>query len=187
MAREVRGPGAAGWNGPRRHVILVGLPGSGKTTVGRLVAAELRAPFVDVDEEVERRSGKSVARIFAEDGEAAFRALEAELGAAALAGAAAVIAPGAGFVAGEVTRATARGSGLVVYLQTDPAEAATRLGGAAGRPLLEGGDVASRVTALLARRAALYAEADCAVPTTGLAAAEVAAAVVSLARTRAGW
>jgi thioredoxin reductase (NADPH) len=56
-----------------------------------------------------------------------------------------------------------------------------------GRPLLEGGDVASLIAALLARRAARYAEADCEVPTTGLAAAQVAAAVVSLARTRAGW
>ncbi len=171
----------------RRHVVLVGLPGSGKTSVGRLVAAELRARFLDLDEAIERRAGKSVARIFAEDGEAAFRALEVELGAAALAGEAAVIAPGGGFFAGEVTRAAARGSGLVVYLQTDPADAAARLRGAAGRPLLEGGDVASRIATLLARRAPFYAEAECAVPTGGRTVEQVAAAVVSLARARAGW
>ena len=171
----------------RRHVVLVGLPGSGKTSVGALVAAELRARFVDVDEEIERRAGKRVARIFAEDGEAAFRALEAELGAAAFASAAAVIATGGGFFAGEVTRAMARGSGLVVYLQTDPADAAGRLRGAHGRPLLEGGDVASRVAELLAQRAAAYAEAECAVPTGGRTVEQVAAAVVSLARDRAGW
>ncbi len=185
--RAWRSGAARGSRLTRRHVILVGLPGSGKTSVGRLVAAELRARFVDVDEEVERRAGKSVARIFAEDGEAAFRALEAELGAGALEGPAAVIAPGGGFFAAEVTRAAAQGSGLVVYLQTDPAEAAARLGGAAGRPLLEGGDVPSLVTGLLARRAPWYAEAECTVPTAGRTAAEVAAAVASLARSRAGW
>ncbi len=165
----------------------MGLPGSGKTSVGALVAAELGARFVDLDEAVERRAGKSVARIFAEDGEAAFRALEAELGAAALAGAAAVIAPGGGFFAGAVTRAMALGSGLVVYLQTDPADAAARLGSAADRPLLAGGEVVSRIAALLAQRAAFYAAADCTVPTGGRTVAQVAAAVASLARDRAGW
>jgi shikimate kinase len=171
----------------RRHVILVGLPGSGKTSVGRLVAAELGARFVDVDEAVERRAGKSVARIFAEDGEAAFRTLEAELGAAAFAGAPAVIAPGGGFFAAAVTRAMARGSGLVVYLQTDPAAAAARLQGPNGRPLLAGGDVESRVAALLTRREPLYAEAECTVATGGRTVEQVAAAVASLARDRAGW
>ncbi len=171
----------------RRHVVLVGLPGSGKTSVGARVAAELGARFVDVDAEIERRAGKSVARIFAEDGEPAFRALEAELGAAALAGPAAVIAPGGGFFAGEVTRAMARGSGLVVYLQTGAAEAAARVGSAAGRPLLAGGDPASRIAALLAQRAAFYAAAECTVPTDGRSVAQVAAAVASLARDRAGW
>lgn len=171
----------------RRHVVLVGLPGSGKTSVGAVVAAELGARFVDVDEAVERRAGKSVGRIFAEDGEAAFRALEAELGAAAFAGAPAVIAPGGGFFAAAVTRAMARGSGLVVYLQTDPADAAARLQGANGRPLLEGGDVETRVAALLAQRETLYAAADCAVATGGRTVRQVAAAVTSLARDRAGW
>jgi len=171
----------------RRHVVLVGLPGAGKSVVGRLVAAALRARFVDVDEDVERRAGKSVARLFAEDGEPAFRALEAEIGAAALDGAAAVIAPGGGFVADGVTRAKARGSGLVVYLQTEPADAAARLGAAADRPLLAGGDVAARLAMLLARRGAAYAEAECTVPTGGRTAEQVAAAVVSLARARAGW
>ena len=61
----------------RRHVVLVGLSGAGKTTVGRLVAAALGGPFVDLDAEVERRAGKTVGRIFAEDGEPAFRTHEA--------------------------------------------------------------------------------------------------------------
>jgi shikimate kinase len=171
----------------RRHVILVGLPGSGKTTVGRLAAAALAAPFVDLDDAIEGRAGKSVARVFAEDGEAVFRALERELGEAALLGPPAVVAPGGGFFAGEVTRSLARGSGLVVYLETDPAEAAARLGGAAGRPLLAGGLTGSRLAALLAEREAAYRQAECTIPTDGRSAADVAGAVVSLARDRAGW
>jgi shikimate kinase len=171
----------------KRHVILVGLPGSGKTTVGRLVATELGAPFVDLDEAIQSRAGKSVARLFAEDGEAAFRALESELGAEVLAGPPAVVAPGGGFFAGDAARAMARRAGLVVYLETDPDVAAARLGGAAGRPLLEGGETAARLASLLAARGPLYRESECTVPTTGVAAAAVARLVASLARARGGW
>jgi shikimate kinase len=171
----------------RRHIILVGLPGSGKTTVGRLVAAELGAAFVDVDEAIERGAGKPVPRLFAEDGESAFRRLEAEVGGEVLAGAPAVVSAGGGFLGAEATRALARQSGLVIYLETDPLEAARRLGGAAGRPLLEGGDTAARIASLLAAREPWYREAECTVRTTGLGAAEVARLVASLARDRAGW
>jgi len=167
--------------------VLVGLPGSGKTTVGRLVSAALGAPFIELDEAIVRRAGKSVARLFAEESEAAFRALEAELGEAALRGPPAVVAPGGGFISGAVARAMARKAGLVVYLETEPAEAAARLGGSAGRPLLEGGEVSSRIASLLAEREALYREAECTVATGGRSAEDVAAAVVLLARSRAGW
>jgi len=168
-------------------VILVGLPGAGKSTVGALVAAALGAPFVDLDAAIERRAGKSVARLFEEDGEPAFRALEAELGGAALAGPPSVVAPGAGFFARDVTRALTRGSGLVVYLETGPEEAAARLGGAAGRPLLGGGDAGPRIAALLAAREPSYRGADRVVATGRRRPDEVAAEVVSLARDLAGW
>jgi shikimate kinase len=171
----------------RRHVILVGLPGAGKTTVGRLVAAALDAAFIDLDEAIALRAGKSIPRLFAEDGESVFRTLEAEVGAAAFGGAPQVVAAGGGFFVGDVTRAMARGSGLVVYLETDPAEAAARLGGPAGRPLLEGGEPAARAAVLLAEREAKYLEAECTVATGGRSAAAVAASVVLLARGRGGW
>ena len=155
--------------------------------MGRLVAAALGAPFADLDEAIERRAGKSVPRIFAEDGEAAFRALEAEVGTAVLRGPPAVVAPGGGFFAGEGTRELAHSAGLVVYLETDPAEAARRLGDAAGRPLLEGGDQVARMALLLAAREPLYRESECSVDTTAVAVDEVARRVASLARDRAGW
>ena len=168
-------------------MVLVGLPGSGKTTVGRLVAAALGAPFVDLDQAIEQRAAKSVARIFAEDGEPAFRALEAAVGGAVLAGPPAVVAPGAGFFAHDVTREMSRGSGLVVYLETGPEEAAARLGDAADRPLLAGGGTGERIAALLAARGSSYRGADRTVSTGGRSPDEVAAAVVSLARDLAGW
>jgi len=155
--------------------------------VGRLVAAALGAPYVDLDELIEARAGKPVAKVFEEDGEAAFRALEADLGRRALAGSPAVVAPGGGFFAGDVTRTMAMGSGLVVYLETAPAEAAARLGGAAGRPLLRGGPAEAKIAALLESRAPFYRKAECRVGTDGRSAEEVAAAVVLLARDRAGW
>ncbi|MGD0484589.1 MAG: shikimate kinase, partial [Gemmatimonadales bacterium] len=81
----------------RQHVLLVGLSGAGKTTVGRLVAAKLGAPFMDLDEEVARRAGRAIAAVFEEEGEAAFRAIEAACARDALAGPPAVVAAGGGF------------------------------------------------------------------------------------------
>jgi hypothetical protein len=101
----------------RRHVVLVGLPGSGKTTVGALAARELGAPFTDLDIVIESRERKSVGAIFAEQGEAAFRALEAAVGAELLAGPPLILAPGGGFFAdarlrdGSRVRPTAQCSG----------------------------------------------------------------------------
>ena len=79
-----------------------------------------------------------------------------------------MVAPGGGFFAGDRTRELARASGLVVYLATDPKEAVRRLGGAAGRPLLEGGDPEQKMALLLAARGPLYDESECTVATTGV-------------------
>ena len=92
----------------KRHIVLVGLPGSGKTTVGRLVAEQLHAGFVDVDAIVERREGRPIALIFAEKGEAAFREMERKEMETALASEPAVIAPGGGWAAQPGAVAAAR-------------------------------------------------------------------------------
>ena len=96
-------PGAVS---PRRHLLLVGLSGAGKTTVGRLVAAALGAPFVDLDEEVARRAGRTIAEVFGEEGESAFRALESACARDALAGAPAVVAAGGGYFDDPANRLT---------------------------------------------------------------------------------
>jgi shikimate kinase len=171
----------------RRHVVLVGLPGSGKTTVGRLVAERLGAPWVDLDTAIESRAGKTVTRIFAEYGEAGFRALERELGAAALEDEPAIISPGGGFLEEAAHRRYVLARALVVYLETSPEIAASRLGPDHGRPLLHGGEPARNLARLLERRRAGYVEAHVTVSTDRRSAAEVADVIVALAREMAGW
>ena len=170
-----------------RHLVLVGLPGAGKTTVGRLVAGLLKAPFADFDELIEIRAGKTVARLFAEDGEGAFRAIEASLGAELLAGTPSVLSPGGGFLADPANRHRALTSGYVIYLETSPPVAASRVDDGVGRPLLEGPDALARLERLLGQRRAAYLEAHERVTTDGRTAADVARLVAELARAGAGW
>lgn len=170
-----------------RHVILVGLPGSGKSTIGALVADRLGAPFRDLDRLVEENSGRAPERVFAELGEAAFRALERDAATEALAGAPAVIAPGGGWFADLRERSRGLEAGLCVYLETSPATCARRLGDAAGRPLLAGPDVVRRLGELLGEREAAYLEAHGRVATDQLEPDAVAARVVELARAEGGW
>jgi shikimate kinase len=171
----------------RRHVVLIGLSGAGKTTVGRLAAKALGARFVDLDEDIARHARRPVAVIFARDGEAAFRALESGCARVAFAREPAVIAVGGGFVEDAPNRAAAHAAGLTVYLQVAPATAAARLGRSGGRPLLDGPDPAARLAAQLERRGSAYLEADRVVATDDLTADEVARRVTSLAREHGGW
>lgn len=171
----------------KRHIVLLGLPGAGKTTVGRLVATALGAPFVDLDAEIARHAGKGIPVIFREDGEAAFRILESGCARLAFAREPAVIAAGGGFVEDAQNRAAAHAAGLTVYLEVEPATAATRLRNGGERPLLAGADPVLRLAALLARRRAGYLEAQHVVATDGATLREVAERVASLAREHAGW
>jgi shikimate kinase len=165
-----------------RPLVLVGLPGSGKSTVGPLVAEALGVPFVDLDRVIEAEAGKSVARIFEEEGEGAFRAMEARLGAGVLAGPPCVLAPGGGYFLDADLRRRTLASSLVVYLATAPAEAARRLGSSQDRPLLRGYVPALRLRLLLEQREPLYREAQQLVTTDGRTPSEVAAELVELAR-----
>ena len=136
-------------------VVLVGAPGSGKSTVGALLAARLGVPFVDVDAVIEQRTGRSIAAIFADDGEPAFRALEEQV-TAELLGAPGVLSLGGGAVLSPATRAALRGH-RVVWLQVSAATAVSRVGLNEARPLLLG-NVRGRLIKLLAERTPLYAE-----------------------------
>jgi shikimate kinase len=165
---------------PRRHLVLVGLMGAGKTTVGERCAADLGRPFVDTDALVEAAAAQRVHEIFASEGEAGFRARER----VALADACAsveplVIACGGGAVLDAKNRAAMRGTGVVVWLRASPAELAARVGDGAGRPLLAGRSPIDTLRRLAELRAPAYeAAAHVVVDTDGLAVEAVARRVL---------
>jgi shikimate kinase len=140
----------------RRHLVLVGLPGAGKSTVGRIAAERLGCPFVDLDERIASRTGKPVAEIFATRGEPAFRELEREAMDLALAGEPSVIAPGGGWAAQPGNLAAAEPRAILVYLAVSPAAAAARLARSADRPLLAGGEHREMLDRLLVAREPFY-------------------------------
>ena len=142
--------------GPR-HVVLVGMMGSGKTTVGRRVAKRLGRPFRDADEVLEARSGRSVREWFEQEGEAGFRQAEADLLLALLAEAEpAVIAAGGGVVIRPENRSALAGA-LVVWLDGDPAFLATRVAQREHRPLIDD-DPAETINRLHHERIGWYRE-----------------------------
>jgi shikimate kinase / 3-dehydroquinate synthase len=165
------------------RIILIGLPGSGKTTTGRLVASLLGWSFVDVDDLIEHAAGKPVARIFAKDGEERFRELECQALAEAMEPRRVVVATGGGCVERTENRALLHERGWVAYLATDPEMAHARLAHSADggpvRPLLAGDDPLGRMRALLERRVRWYCEADATFAADGATAEMVAASIVA--------
>jgi len=171
----------------KRHLILVGLPGSGKTTVGRRAAELLPTDFTDTDEAVETETGRSISRIFAESGEEEFRRLERAAMDRALERPPQLIAAGAGWIAEPGNLEAAEGAlAFIVYLRISPANAARRLEGENTRPLLAGVDAVSRLESLLVTREPWYRRAGSVLDASGTAE-QVAKAVVGEARRRAGW
>ena len=162
-----------------RHLVLVGMMGSGKSTVGKRCAERLQRPLVDTDEIVERIAGASVAEVFTRDGEAAFRELErAAVSDACAAPTPSVIAVGGGAVLDAENRTRLRAAGLVVWLQASPAKLAARVGDARTRPLLHD-DAANTVERLDSlRRPAYEAAAHEVVDTSGLSINAVVDAVL---------
>ena len=139
------------------NVYLVGMPGSGKSSVGRALAPLLSLPFIDLDEEVEQQAGRSVAEIFELGGEGTFRLAESRALAAVAAGGRAVVACGGGIVLDPSNRALLTSSGVVVYLEAGLEVLRARVGDGDGRPLLRnGGDPRQELEALLVDREPLY-------------------------------
>jgi shikimate kinase len=158
-------------------VVLVGPPAAGKTTVGRLIAERLGVGFTDTDDLVVARAGKPVSEIFVDDGEDAFRALEAAVIAEALAGGG-VLALGGGAVLAAETRERLAGH-RVVFLATGVPASASRVGLNRDRPLLLG-NPRQQLRALLDARLPLYQEVAAAtVVTDELGPDEVADAVLA--------
>jgi shikimate kinase len=139
-----------------KNVYLAGFMGTGKTSTARAIAKVLDAPWVDLDERIVAAEGASVAEIFRDRGERAFRAAESRALAAVAADGGRVVALGGGAVCFERNRRLLRGTGPVVLLTAPPEVILKRVGGSADRPLLAGPDAPKKLRALLARRTRDY-------------------------------
>jgi shikimate kinase len=139
----------------------VGLPGSGKSTVGALLAEKLGRTFLDFDVEIERREGMPIAQIFGERGEAAFRQLERKLTEELKDFGNMIVAPGGGWISDTDVVALIRPPAKLIYLRVRPETALKRLGGAVGgRPLLNRPDPLAELNKLFEVRRAAYQAAD---------------------------
>lgn len=144
-----------------RSIVLIGMMGVGKSSIGRRLGARLGVPFVDADTEIERAAGMSIADIFARHGEAAFRSGEARVIARLLNGGPQILATGGGAVMNEATRALIKERGVSIWLSAELDLLLRRISKRkAERPMLQTDDPAATLRDLLATRQPIYAQAD---------------------------
>jgi shikimate kinase len=144
----------------RRSVVLVGMMGAGKSSVGRRVALRLGIPFVDADTEIEKAAGMAISDIFAIRGEAEFRAGEARVILRLLEGGPQVLATGGGAFINPDTRAAIAAKGISIWLKAEPDVLMKRIKRRQDRPLLRTADPAATLCKLLDEREPVYALAD---------------------------
>jgi len=154
---------------PTRTLVLVGLMGVGKSSVGKRLAQRLGLPFRDADSEIETAAGRSIAEIFERDGEAAFRAGERKVIARLLGDPIHVLATGGGAFMNDETRKLIGERGLSIWLKAELDELVKRVGRRNSRPLLQQGEPRQILERLMAERYPTYAEADLAVSSAGSA------------------
>jgi len=159
-------------------IVLVGLSGAGKTVVGRLLAQRLAYTFLDLDSEVEHIAGRSIADLFAREGEGAFRDLEGQVTRSASVDSETVVSTGGGWMARPELR-DMWPDAVRIWLRVEPESAASRLAREGStRPLLAGPDPESVLRRLLADRLVAYQMAEIAVRTDGLAPEAVVVAIL---------
>ena len=172
----------------RNNIVLIGFMGSGKSSIGRLVASRLGFQFVDTDALLVAREGREIAQIFASEGEARFRDLEASVLESLGTRTRCVISTGGGVILREENRALLRQLGLTVWLTASEDVIFQRVSRTNKRPLLQTASPRETVTQLLAARRPLYkAAAQFTVDTTTLAHSAAADAVIAEARRAFSW
>lgn len=169
----------------RPNVVLIGMMGSGKTSVGRLLADWLGVRLHDIDATIEYEAGCGIPEIFERRGEAHFRELEREAIARAVRGRPCVIATGGGAFVDPGNRRALKAGGIVIYLRASAERLAERVRRTRKRPLLRDADPLARIRELLAEREAAYREADHVIDTDALRVDEVVARILDLPSVRA--
>ena len=162
-----------------RNLVLVVFMGAGKSAVGRRVAALAGAPFFEMDAELEQRAGKPISRIFSDDGEPAFRDLEARLAEEWGRKTGAVISCGGGVVLRADNLRALGANGLLVCLTARPEAILARTAHSRKRPLLAGEDPEHKIRDLLAARAPFYAAIPVQIDTSDLDPEELAARILA--------
>lgn len=165
------------------NLILTGFMGTGKTTIGRLIAEHLNRPFVDMDAVIEQRAGMRIPEIFASQGEAAFRQLESHICRELAAQDGLVISTGGGALVDEHNRDTMASTGVIVCLTARPDRLIERMQDT-DRPLLQGQDPAQRIQQLLQARASAYAALPHHIDTSDLTPEQVTEAILKLWHTQ---
>jgi shikimate kinase len=163
-------------------IILVGFMGTGKTTVGKLLAEKLGWRFVDTDALIEKRIGKTIREFFAEGNETAFRQMETDLCAEIQTWRHCVVATGGGIILNPTNRDYLLRAGTVICLQAALEQIAARLVSDMDRPLLAGPDKMQRLQELLDQRATIYASMPIRIDTTGMTPFTVCEKVMNLWR-----
>ena len=157
-----------------KNIVLIGFMGTGKTSVGRLVAKKLGRDFIDVDERIEKEQNRKISEIFEKDGEAAFRRLEKAAISQVASSSNAVITTGGGAVLDADNVSALKQSGLLVCLSASPETIFERVKRSSHRPLLKGNDRMAEIKKLLAVRKPFYEKADMKLETDGLSSEKVA-------------
>jgi shikimate kinase len=171
----------------RRPIVLVGLPGAGKTTVAPLAARLIGAPWCDIDQRISENAGLSVAEIFALRGETHFRDLERAAMSTALAEPPQVVAAGAGWAAEPGNIPVSGDGALLIYLSLSPEDAVGRLAGSGGRPLLATDSPLARLSELFSVRERWYRLADIEIAVGEATPEMVASSIAGAARQHGGW
>lgn len=156
------------------NIVLIGFMGTGKSTIGRLLAQKLGFEFVDVDARIEQQAGKTITRIFQSEGEEYFRKLEREFAEELSAGEGQVIATGGGFVLNSQNIAVLRPKGFIVSLKASPRVIYERIRNEKHRPLLAVPDPLAQIGQMLLERDERYRDADLLIDTDGKSPAGIA-------------
>lgn len=171
----------------RPHLVLVGLPGAGKSTVGAMAADRLDCTFIDFDTEISRRTGLDIPMLFAQRGEEGFRRLEQELTEEFASAPGMILAPGGGWMANPANPALLRHRSRIIHLRVGIDAALARLGpSVATRPLLATSDPKTALERLWVEREPIYRTADAEIDTEVVDLQSLTALITSLA-TRWGW
>lgn len=159
---------------PEKNIVLVGFMGTGKSSVGKVLAQKLCRPLIDVDSYIEEKEKRKIREIFKKDGEAVFRAMEKEAIRLLSFPGGSVMTTGGGAVLDAENRRVLKGSGIVVALLAKPETIFERVKNSRNRPLLAGEDMLGEIKTLLEQRRPFYQEADLFFETDGKTPTQVA-------------